>query len=194
MTLQDVIDRHRSAAISTWHRDGFVSSKLWAEGPAALILAEPAHHAALKIEEDAKAMMLWLMATVVNANVIGRVDEAWLRERSPDMESVPPDYLSTHLDSDPSIKTGLVVSGLGVAGGELEGAVSVAMLDLTDDGQPVWTVTEAGPELGTVEHLIETARLLAMPSSARTAISVDLLDCAMEVGWTILLIPQTGQN
>lgn len=188
MTIREHIDRHRAAAVQTWTKHGNLICKLWTESDECRVMAEPATPAARASDEDTKALLLYLMASASHATCLGRVDEAWMREN--DGTPLPDDGLEALADLDPSVKTGLVVAALDVSTGELILGVGLAILDLNDAGQPVWSIADGDTGIAAVDTLHRAAEMIA-GSQIVQADWPDLLRWSTELGWSVMVMPKT---
>jgi len=161
LSLREIVDYQCNAGITTWQLDGQLVPKLWAVGTRGIVAAQPTDYAQ-DLADDERIEMLWLMSLLCDGRFLGRIDEAWIREQHPS-DTVAPEHLDEHADTDPKIKTAVVVHGADIATNKLR--VAVAILDLDADGEPVWRKAHASRSIWPEQRTVLDAAALAGMSS-----------------------------
>lgn len=186
MTLPEICDMHCIAGITSWLADGAMIPKLWANGDGRIIAAQPTEFAE-EPTADQRIELMWLMALACGADFVGRIDEAWIRETHPS-ENYDADRLDEHADTDPRIKTAIVVHGSDIATGTL--AVSLAVMDLGPNGEPFWRRMSLDSSIWHERHTVTDAATLAAMAGPvnRDEIMHRLLAYAEGLAWAVLLL------
>jgi hypothetical protein len=162
---------HVRTAQLVYELHGNLTPKLWVHGRVSFI-AEPLTVEAAAIPEHEQAKLLRSMQAEHGGKIIGRSDEVWLRigDDLPRLSG----RLADHVDTDPSIRTGLLVAGFDTKHNRA-GAV-VAHSALLDDGSIRWRLSPIpSPHLERATSVLALAT--EMPSDGSSK------DRADEIGW-----------
>lgn len=131
--LSRAIAEHVQSSQLVYRECGNLTPKVWVHGTQSLI-AEPVCADGLTVTEYDLAGLLCAMANEHGGSIIGRSAEVWVRvgDNLPELSG----RLADHVDTDPSISTGLLVAGFDRKHDQL-GAV-VTRPALMDDGSTEW--------------------------------------------------------
>lgn len=169
--LLRALAEHVRTAQLVYQHHGALTPKLWVHGRVSHI-AEPLTREAATIGEHEQAKLLRSMQSEHGGKIIGRSDEVWLRigEDLPLLSG----RLADHVDTDPTIRTGLLVAGFDTKHNRV-GAV-VAHSAIRDDGSIQWLLSPIpSPHLERATSVLVLAA--EMPSDGSSK------DRAKEIGW-----------
>ena len=121
---------------------GHLTPKLWVHGQSARF-AEPASREAAQATDWQRAQLLCAMRAEARGSIIGRSDEVWVR-LGDDLPTLP-GPLREHVDTDPSISTGLLIVALDTKHETAAGVVTRQAL--MDDGSAEWRLAVVPPEI-----------------------------------------------
>lgn len=140
MKLRDIVGAHREALIVVYQQHGRLNPKLWAESESMIVLIQPMSWDVCDITEWQRAQMISAARRSIDATMVGRCDEVYIRD-----QSVPGALSGTNLaeivDFDPSIRTALMVHGMNCLTGDT--LMTMATFDLDETGMPFWERHEA---------------------------------------------------
>lgn len=152
---------------------GHLTPKMWVAGRP-IRFAEPASSEATAATDYQRARLLCAMRHESDGSIIGRTDEVWVRIGD-DLPALT-GALSTHVDTDPSISTGLLITALDVKHETACGVVTRQAL--MDDGSPVWQMAPVPSDI--LERYLAVLFLADTMTCASTpSIFAD------EMGWSL---------
>lgn len=132
------------------------------------------------------AGVLAAMALHAEADTIAIVAEAWLRHHDPGDDIPVPGELAARAETDPDVKTAIIVHGMDVASGDRLTAVATAFLD--DEGQPDWECAYAMVPMQLPADPLRLARA-TMGQIRRPESFAHLIDVAANMGFTVVEVP-----
>lgn len=134
-TLEQVCETYLQTATEQWHIEGAIIPTLWAIGTDRLIVAQPKNSDAWNDEKHRMGIHA-LMRSMVRATMIGVIAECWVRQSDIDNFVPKKGHLQTIADRDPSVRTGIIVTGWDVMNAKPR--IHMARLDLDNEGSPYW--------------------------------------------------------
>jgi hypothetical protein len=175
--LAHAVRRNVEAAQQIYEQHGNLLPMLWVHGRPGLC-AEPSTLDALKVPDWDRAQLLCAMRAESDATVIGRTDEVWVRIG----DDLPPltGSLKEHVETDPSISTGLIVVALDMKHEQAVGVITRQAL--LDDGTPVWPVAPIPDDL-LDRHL--TVLFLAATMTCDLPVTEYAADLEWTLGWNL---------
>lgn len=139
--LRVVASAHREASIFVYQQHGRLYPKLWVESDEKIILIEPREWENCDVTDWQRAQMLSASMRVIDATLVGRCDEVYIRDLHVPGEHIPGDNLADLVDFDPSIRSALMVHALDLR--TTETYLTMATFDLDNEGLPFWERHEA---------------------------------------------------
>ena len=141
-SLSRAISEHVHMAQYVYETCGHLTPKLWVYGNGVSRVAEPLTNDGAAASTEDRARLLCAMRAEHGGNILGRSDEVWVRLG--DHLPLLPGSLADHVDSDPSICTGLLVVALDVRHEQM--AAVVTRQALRDDGSTEWRLASVPEE------------------------------------------------
>lgn len=181
-TLEEICYGLLDDAIYAWQRDGGVITTSFVLGHSRSMFASPITEEAFSIDDATRVRLHALLASLVGATVIGRIDESYKREVFADAPRLTKSELEELAKTDPNIKTALVVQAMDTRTGD--SLACLATLKVDDDGEPDWDFDSfANPEGDTTIFFYETAKLA---NALRVPITDDEVRTQLrELGWAL---------
>lgn len=134
--LRKVAGSHREAAIFVYQQHGRVHPKLFVESETQIVLIEPSSWEACDVSDWQRAELLYACMRSVDAVIIGRCDEVYIREATMKRDRMMNDDLASMVDFDPSIRSALMVHSFDLRNNETY--MTMATFDLDNEGLPFW--------------------------------------------------------
>jgi hypothetical protein len=184
--IQLYLDTMMNRAMGLFLEDGCVVTTSWATGKERAIFAQPINTEGLKITRETRVGLHALMAIVVNADLIGRVDETYTQERDANDEPVKEGELALLADFDPTIQTALCVEAFDIATGT--SYLKIARLNLDENGQQDWSTDTYKNVNGQIVHENIVSALLASYSEEPVDIET-LQEIAADLDWEVADAP-----
>ena len=172
------------SAIQMFKKDGAVMTCSYALGLSASAFAQPYETKGIDLAVETRVALHALIASVVNARYIGRIDESWVRLTDVGQPELVHGDLARMADYDPSVTTALCVQAYDLE--TEESYLYMATLSLRDDGSEYWRRTYSENVEGRIVGGSQlTAR--AIPIISRdTDLNAEMVESFLNaVGWTM---------
>ena len=179
-SLDPIVDRLTDKAITLWETDGHLITTSWVVGRRRAMFAQPITERAKEIPVAVRSTLTAIMAACCSARFVGQIDEAMVKQGSTD-EDLRPKDLWRNAETDPTIHRAVVVAGFDLK--RNRGAISRAMLNMSDEGHPMWErrISSLGKNTATMEGLLSA---IARGTGA-TAVPIEtILPYFYAAGWT----------
>ena len=181
-TLYEVTDGLCDEAVRMWERDGALMTTAFAIGHSRSLFAQPLTEAGCEIGDDTRVRLQALLGASAGAVFIGRIDESYIKYQEADAPELEKGELARLADTDPSIKTALVVHTIDVASGQ--SYTSMAILGVDDEGEREWEFESYDNPQGT--YVIDASKsLLLMDIMTTPMTDAQLRDELDSLGWTM---------
>ena len=188
MTAPIDLDLQMSAlldsAIQMWKQDGCVMTCSYALGYSAHAFAQPYEPKGMEVAVETRVALHALIASVVNARYIGRIDESWTRLSDVGEPDLVHGDLERMADYDPNVATAICVQAYDL---ETERSyLHMATLSLNDDGSEYWQRTYSEDVEGRIVGGSQlTARVIPIISNDND-LSAEVVEGFLNaVGWTM---------
>ena len=135
MSLERTCANFCMTAADQWKIDGAIIPTLWAIGDKRIIFAQPKNSDAWQNDNEQMAVHA-LMRSIVCADLIGVIAEAWVRQQEPNNPVPKKGDLEAIADTDPNVRTAIIVHGWDVKAKRSHS--HMARLDLDTEGVPMW--------------------------------------------------------
>lgn len=157
-TLEEICFGLLDEAVYVWERDGGVITTSFVLGHARSMFTSPTTSEAFEIDDATRIRIHALLASLVGATVIGRIDESYKTELPPHSPRLLKGELEELAKTDPNVKTAIVVQAMDTRTGD--SLVCLATLKIGDDGEADWDFESYdNPEGNTSVMFYETAKL-----------------------------------
>ncbi len=173
-------------AIDIWRRERMVSTVSWALGSKGSAFAQPFDKEGWDVSMEARIGLHALIASCVDAQYIGRIDETWMRAQDKGDRPLVHGELAELADYDPEVKTALCVQAYDVLSGS--GYLYMASLELFPDGSEHWVRTYTDdPEGRLVDGSELTARVIPVLNDG-PPLTPDVVEQFLNaLHWTVLV-------
>lgn len=122
-------------AVSVWETEGVVTGVCWLAGDGRAVFSVPGTAEAYT-DDDEVVLVQATLANHYDSQYMGSIDEVFAKECN--VTDDAPGDLATLAETDPTVSTALCVEGLCRKTGET--IMHMAILKLTDEGEPTWDV------------------------------------------------------
>lgn len=136
MNVHQIAGFHREACISVYKQHGRINPRLWVESDDWFAIIDPTTWEAIEISDWDRTVMLLATLRAIDGRIVGRCDEMLFRYGwnigNPKREG----SYEQMRETDPSIRSALVVHALDVS--TTESYMTMASVDLDAEGFPFW--------------------------------------------------------
>ena len=180
--LRHVAGAHREASIFVYQQHGRLHPKLWIESDDKIILIEPSRWEDCDITDWQRAQMLSASMRVIDASLIGRCDEVYIRDLHVPGVPLKGENLADLVDFDPSIRSALMVHALDLR--TTETYLTMATFDLDNQGSPFWERHESMSYYASFAVPLWAAAKLMRRKDPRWSLPIDEAESIIEDnGW-----------
>lgn len=180
--MYEVCDGLLEEACIMWERDGALLTTSFAMGHSRALFAQPMNQDGCEIDNATRTRIQALLAASTGAIYIGRIDESFIAERPASATPYKKGDLERLAESDPSIRTAIVVQATDTRSGECLVFVAISVVD--DDGEHDWELgvfDEAEGQIIAEAH--QSVRLSELITNPIT--DTQLRDDLRELGWAL---------
>jgi hypothetical protein len=189
MNHGDAVYSHLYGAITVWGHAGRFAPTLWAQSDTQRLIAMPFDDESARLKPEEQVWMLAWMAECIYADAIGRTDEAWVRTFDAATEPIKAGDLRIRQETDPEVRTALIVQSLLLDDGDMLCAMGTSSMD--DFGERTWTTTMIRVIDQSTADLFEQSRamiaVLESDGSPQKSRLTRLAGAFRHMGWDLVL-------
>ena len=181
-SMEQMCNELLETAIQMWERDGAVITTSFAIGHSRSLFAQPVTAEGCTVDAEARVRIHARLAAAVGAVFLGRIDESFIAYRAPEDEPLRRGDLERLAETDPTIKTALVVQAMDAS--SHDSLVAVGILEVGDDGEPDWSYQMFDDPEGSI--IAECRAAVAIAEDTIIPLTdIQLREELREMGWTV---------
>jgi hypothetical protein len=146
-------------AIHMWHRDGAILTTSFAIGHSRSVFAQPINESGFDLSDKNRIHLDGMLASLVGAVVIGRIDESFIAELPVTERPLAKGELAKMAETNPDVKTALVVQTLDVTTNHL--ILVMGILGIDDEGEACWKFASYNDPEGPIGEGLEKSAEIA---------------------------------